>query len=176
MLDGHSQQDTNEFDELDGLLSMNELTDFDMGKYTMKLLAGTDRLYKLKNDRSSKLMETMSTFRQEQRFCDVVLSVKGERHLAHKVVLASASSYFASMFGQPRHIEAHTTDDIDLSKLIHCPIAMSLILDFIYTSQIQLSEKVVCYSNLNPLRTDVVYILRPSPSSSKKQKNIFLFF
>ena len=55
MLNGHSQQDTNGFDELDGLLSMSDLSEFDMGKYTMKLLAGSDRLYKLKTDRSVEI-------------------------------------------------------------------------------------------------------------------------
>ncbi len=143
MLDGHSSQDINGFDELDGLLSLNDLSEFDMGKYTMKLLPGSDRLYKLKSERSSKLMDTMAIYRKEQRFCDVVLCVKGERHLAHKVVLASASSYFASMFGQPAHIEANTTEDIDLTKLVPCTIAMNIILDFIYTSQVQLNDKIV---------------------------------
>jgi len=144
MLDEHSQQDSNEFDELDGLLSMSDLSEFDMGKYTMKLLTGSDRLYKLKTDRSSKILDTMAIYRKEKRFCDVVLCVKGERHLAHKIILASASSYFASMFGQPAHIEARTTEDIDLTKLVPCPIAMNIILDFIYTSEVQLSEKIVC--------------------------------
>ncbi len=143
MLNEPFQQDNNALDDLDGLLSMSDLSEFDMGKYTMKLLTGTDRLYKLKTDRSSKLMETMAIHRKENRFCDVVLCVKGERHPAHRIVLASASSYFASMFGQPAHIEAQTTEDIDLTKLVPCPLAMNIILDFIYTSQVQLSEKLV---------------------------------
>jgi hypothetical protein len=144
MLNGQSQQDTNGFDELDGLLSMSDLSEFDMGKYTMKLLAGSDRLYKIKTDRSARLMDTMAMYRKEERFCDVVLCVKGQRHLAHKVVLASASSYFASMFGQSAHIESHTTNDIDITKLVPCPFAMNIILDFMYTSQVQLNDKSVC--------------------------------
>jgi hypothetical protein len=144
MLDEHSHvADTNGLDELDGLLSLSDLSEFDMGKYTMKLLAGSDRLYKLKNDRSSKLLETMATYRKEKRFCDVVLCVKGERYPAHKIVLASASSFFASMFGQPGHIEARTTEDIDLTKLVPCPFSMGMILDFIYSSEIQLNDKCV---------------------------------
>jgi hypothetical protein len=47
------------------------------------------------------------------------------------------------MFGQPAHIEAQTTEDINLTKLVPCPLAMNIILDFIYTSQVQLSEKLV---------------------------------
>ena len=144
MLNGQSQPDTNGFDELDGLLSMSDLSEFDMGKYTMKLLPGTDRLYKIKTDRSARIMDAMALYRKEERFCDVVLCVKGERHLAHKVVLASASSYFASMFGQSAHIESHTTNDIDLTQLVPCPFAMNVILDFMYTSQVTLSDKYVC--------------------------------
>ena len=143
ILNMHSHQDTNGFDELDGLLSMNGLNEIDMGKYTMKLLADSDRTYTLKNDRAAKLLETMSSYRKEQRFCDVVLCIKGERHLAHKIVLVSASSYFASMFGQAGHIEAYTTKDIDLTQLVPCPKAMNIILDFLYTSQVQLNERSV---------------------------------
>lgn len=143
MLNGQSQIDTDEIDELDGLLSMNDLSEFDMGKYTMKLLSGSDRLYRLKTDRSVRLMNTMAMYREKELFCDVSFRVKGQRHLAHKIVLASATSYFDSMFGQSNHIEANTTQDIDLSKLISCPYAMNIVLDFIYTSQVQLNDKCV---------------------------------
>jgi hypothetical protein len=143
MLNEQSQHDTNGFDELDGLLSLSDLGEFDMGKYTMKLLASSDRLYKLKNDRSAQILDTMSMYRKEERFCDVVLCVRGQRHAAHKIVLASASSYFASMFGQTAHIESRTTEDIDMTKLVPCPFAMNVVLDFLYTSQVQLSDKYV---------------------------------
>ncbi|CAF2485136.1 unnamed protein product [Rotaria sp. Silwood2] len=143
MLNGHSQIDTSEIDELDGFLSMNDLNEYDMGKYTMKLLSGSDRLYQLKTDRAARLIDTMNMYRKQELFCDVSLCVKGQRHLAHKIVLASASSYFASMFGQSGHVEAHTTEDIDLTKLVPCPYAMNIILDFLYTSQVQLNDKCV---------------------------------
>ncbi|CAF1588213.1 unnamed protein product [Rotaria sp. Silwood1] len=143
MLNGHSQQDNNQFDDLNGLLSINNLGEFDMGKYTMKLLTGSDRLYKLKTDRQARLMDTMSLYRKEERFCDVVLCVQGIRHPAHKIVLASVSSYFASMFGKSGHIEAFTTEDIDLTKLVPCPFTMNIILDFMYTSHVQLNDRCV---------------------------------
>ena len=143
MLDEYFQADTDRADDLDGLLSLTDLSVFDMGKYTMRLLAGSDRLYKIKNDRSSKLLETMANYRKEKRFCDVVLCVKGERYPAHKIVLASASSFFASMFGEPSHIEARTTEDIDLTKLVPCSFSMGIILDFIYTSEIHLNDQCV---------------------------------
>ena len=130
-------------DDLDGLLAMSDLLEFDMGTYIIKHLPGSERLYKLKVHRANRLMDTMATFRKEQRFCDVVLRVNENRHPAHKVVLASASYYFASMFGQPGHIEAQTTEDIDFSKLVPCPTVMDLILGFIYTSEVQLNDKTV---------------------------------
>jgi hypothetical protein len=143
MLNGHSQLDSNGIDELDGLLSMSDLSIFDMGKYTMKLQSGTDRLYRLKPDRAAHIMNTMAIYRKDEIFCDVVLCVKGLRYPAHKIVLTSASSYFASMFGQSGHSEAHTTQDIDLTKSVPCPNVMSIILDFLYTSQVQLNDKCV---------------------------------
>jgi hypothetical protein len=145
MLNGHLQLDTNDIDELDGLLSMNDLGEFDMGKYTMKLLSGVDRLYQLKTCRAAHLMNTMAMYRKQGLFCDVTLCVKGQRHLAHKVILAAASPYFSSMFGQSGHIEAHTTRDIDLSETVSCPNAMNIILDFLYTSQVQLNDKSVSF-------------------------------
>ena len=145
MLNGHYQEDLTEINELDGLFSLNELGEFDMGKYTMKLLSGsgTDRLYRLKADHAAGMMTTMAMYREKQLFCDVALRVQGQRHLAHKIVLASASSYFASMFGPAGHLEARTTQDIDLSKLIECPHAMHSILNFLYTSEIQLNDQCV---------------------------------
>lgn len=143
MLNGSSPHSTNDPDELDQLLSMSDLSEVDMGKYTMHLLPGPDRLYRYKSDRPTRLLEMMDAYRKEERFCDVVLCVKGERFPVHKVVLASASPYFASMFGQSGHIEAHTTEDIDLTKLIPCKGALQAILNYIYTSQVQLNDKNV---------------------------------
>ncbi len=110
----------------------------------MKLLTGSDRHYQLKTNRASRLMDTMALYRKQELFCDVSLCVKGQRHLAHKIVLASTSPYFASMFGPSGHIEAHTTQDIDLTKLIPCSNTLNIILDFLYTSQVQLNDKIVC--------------------------------
>jgi hypothetical protein len=143
MLNGHYQIDSNEVDELDEFVSLNDLRESDMGKYIVKLLPGSDRLYQYKTDRSDRLITTMAMYREKELFCDVSLRVKGQRYLAHKIVLASASSYFASMFGQSGHIEAHTTQDIDLTELVSCPYALNIVLNFIYTSQVQLNDRCV---------------------------------
>lgn len=129
--------------ELEQLFSFDGFNEFDMGKYTVKVLSGSDRLYQIKTDRSARLMHTMANYREKKLFCDVTLCVKGQRFLAHKIVLASTSAYFASMFGRNYHIEANTTRDIDLTELVLCPEAMNIILDFLYTSQIQLNDRCV---------------------------------
>ena len=138
-----SLSDQNGLDDLEGLLSMGGMMEFDMGNYTVKHLPGSERLYKLKMDRPARLMETMGAYRKEQRYCDVVFRVNDSRHPAHRVVLASASAYFASMFGHSNYLEARIKEDIDFTQWVPCPTVMDLILDFIYTSQVQLNDKVV---------------------------------
>lgn len=157
MLDEHSLNSIDKNGLFDQLPSLDDLRDFDMGKYTMRLVTGTDRLYKIKTDRSSKLLEIMAEYRRENRFCDVVLCVNEERIPAHRVVLASASSYFASMFGQPAHIEARTTEDIDLTKLLPCPTVVRKIVDFIYTSQVELNDRIVCKIQKNIFLSSVYF-------------------
>ena len=70
-------------------------------------------------------------------FCDVVLLTSDQKKEfpAHKAVLASCSSYFHAMFTNfdERHQNRIVLQDID-------PIALGLLLDFLYTSQIQVTE------------------------------------
>lgn len=145
MLNGHSQlpSQTSDIDELDGFLSMNGLNVIDMGKFIMKIQPNSDYVYQLKTDRASGAMNMMAKYREEGLFCDVILLVNDQQHPAHKIVLASTSRYFASMFGQPAHIEAQTNQVIDLSKTVRCPHVMTIILNFLYTSQVQLNDNCV---------------------------------
>lgn len=143
MLSEQSQETNNAPDEFDQLFSMSELGEFDMGKYTMKILPNSNRLYHYKVDRLADRLKLLNDYRQENRFCDAILSVKGVQFPVHKIVLASASGFFASMFDHQKNGEAGTPGDFDLSKLTSCPKALELILDFIYTSEIQLNDKVV---------------------------------
>ena len=143
MLNGHCNFDSHGFDECDTRFSLDDLRTVDMGTYTMKLLSNSDRLYKLKNERAAALLETMSKYRQQGLFCDVVLCVHDCLYPAHKIILASASSYFASMFGQRGHIEAETSRSIDLTQTVPCTRVMNIILDFLYTSQVTLNDQCV---------------------------------
>ncbi|CAF1195502.1 unnamed protein product [Adineta ricciae] len=114
-----------------------------MGKYLMKILPGSDRFYRYKTDRASRMLSIMDSHRKEGRFCDVVLCVKGERHPVHKLVLASASPYFASLFSHQNMFQADALEEVDLTKTCPCPVALKIILDFIYTSEVQLNDKIV---------------------------------
>ena len=83
---------------------------------------------------------TYSQFIYRANFlCDVVLLTSDEQQEfpAHKAVLASCSPYFYAMFHH-RFDESHqnriTLKDID-------PKALGLLLDFLYTSEIQVSQE-----------------------------------
>lgn len=127
-----------QIDDLETFLSMEQLTEFDMGKYTMKLLQGTNRLYKIKTENSISLMLTMLKFRQETRFCDVIFSVNGQHFPAHKIVLASASPFLCDLFQKHQQHQI-----IDFSSYATSPVIMNSFLDFFYTSEVQLDEKSV---------------------------------
>ena len=69
--------------------------------------------------------------------CDVVLLTSDQQEFpAQKAVLASCSPYFHAMFDRfdESYQERIVLQDID-------PKALGLLLDFLYTSQIQISEQ-----------------------------------
>ena len=134
-------------EDLESLLSMDQLTEFDMGKYTMKLLQGTSRLYKMKVEHLIPSMATMALFRREGQFCDVVLSVHDQQYPAHKIVVASASAVLADMFQQRNYFQGAMVATIDLYAHVTNPIIMDPLLDFLYTSEVQLDEESVSKQN-----------------------------
>ena len=76
-------------------------------------------------------------FYRANYLCDVVLLTTNQQEFpAHKAVLASCSPYFHAMFDRfdESHQERIVLQDID-------PKALGLLLDFLYTSQIQISEQ-----------------------------------
>ena len=68
--------------------------------------------------------------------CDVVLLTDKHEFPAHKAVLASCCKYFYAMFDRfdESHLNRITLKDID-------PKALSILLDFLYTSEIQVSQE-----------------------------------
>lgn len=93
-----------------------------------------------------KTMAGMNAFRKCGKLCDVTLEVEGHNVLAHRVILASASSWLCEMFTSQedsgtsgsddttqRHIKIHGVDYDSLSTLIN----------FAYTCKLDVpSEKV----------------------------------
>ena len=78
-------------------------------------------------------------FHRENFLCDVVLLTSDKQEFyVHKLVLAACSPYFRAMFkgfqesGQNRIV----LQDVD-------PKALSLLLDYIYTSKTQINEETV---------------------------------
>lgn len=81
----------------------------------------------------------MNGLRESEQLCDVVLEVEGERIPAHRVVLASLSSYFRAMFtgemaeSKKRVITINGVDAESLRTLI----------EYAYTATIKISEENV---------------------------------
>ena len=88
---------------------------------------------------------------RENFLCDVVLltSDQQQEFRAHKAVLASCSSYFYAMFNHfdESHKRRIVLKDID-------PKALGLMLDYIYTSEIQVNK-----GNSQVLKVSITYIM-----------------
>lgn len=78
--------------------------------------------------------------RQEGSLCDIVLICKGDSFPCHKITLASASPYFRAMF--TRGMSECGKSEICLNNVE--PRILSIILDFIYTAEIRVTEENVC--------------------------------
>lgn len=82
----------------------------------------------------------MQLMRSHHMLTDVVLEVGSELFHAHKVVLAAASPYFKAMFtGGLRECEMSR---VKLQGV--CPTSMGVLVKFMYTGTINVSELTVC--------------------------------
>uniref|UniRef100_A0A8C6T135 Kelch like family member 10 n=1 Tax=Neogobius melanostomus TaxID=47308 RepID=A0A8C6T135_9GOBI len=72
--------------------------------------------------------------RRTNMFCDAVLKVEDDEFPIHKVILCSSSSYFRAMFENGDHLHNR---DFTIGGI--SPEVMSLVLDFIYTGNVNLS-------------------------------------
>lgn len=81
----------------------------------------------------------MNGLRKDRSFCDVVLKVGREEMHAHRCVLAGGSPYFRSLFlGQ--FTEA-SMKEIDLSAVTVDVLAMEIILNFIYSGEVDINSE-----------------------------------
>lgn len=86
------------------------------------------------------ILKMMSVMRCHQMLTDVTLVVGTEKMKAHRVMLAAASPYFKAMFtGGLKESDAAEITIHDV-----CPTTMCIILNFIYTGQIRVTELTVC--------------------------------
>ncbi|KAK4029684.1 LOW QUALITY PROTEIN: ring canal kelch homolog [Daphnia magna] len=84
----------------------------------------------------SKAFSKFNMMRKEKFLCDVVLiTTNQEEFPAHKAVLASCSPYFHAMFScfEESNQNRIVLQDVD-------PKALSLLLDYVYSSEIQVNE------------------------------------
>ncbi|XP_050389710.1 kelch-like protein 40a isoform X4 [Patella vulgata] len=90
-------------------------------------------------ERAANLLTGFSKLYQNKEFVDVILVVGSSEYPCHKNVLAGSSPYFMAMFSNnmaERHQEKVTLNDMDAQTL-------SLVLDYIYTGQVMLTEETV---------------------------------
>lgn len=91
------------------------------------------------HERSSNLLKGFSKLYKNKEFVDVTLSVDGLEFPCHKNVLAISSPFFMAMFSNDMaesHQEKITLKELD-------SLTMELVLDYIYTGQVTLSEDTV---------------------------------
>ena len=87
---------------------------------------------------SYEMFETLNKMRENQSLTDVVLRVKGKEFHAHRVILAASSRYFDAMFSSGMKESLQT--EVQLTELFLTEKAFELLLYFIYTSFLPLTE------------------------------------
>ena len=96
-------------------------------------------LYTASEEHFSSTLHFMNDLRKEGSFCDIVLKVGQDEMHAHRCVLAAGSPYFRSLFlGQ--FTEA-SMKEINLSAVSVDVAAMELILNFIYSGEVDINSE-----------------------------------
>ncbi|XP_044150124.1 kelch-like protein 40 [Bufo gargarizans] len=85
------------------------------------------------------LQDGLKDMLDNNKFIDCILKIKGKEFPCHRLVLAACSSYFRAMFVSD--LEESRKKEIDLEDVD--PDVMEKILNYIYTSEIEITEKNV---------------------------------
>lgn len=96
------------------------------------------------------VLEALNHQRLSSKLCDVILKISDEQIYAHSNILAAASPYFDSLFGShdlprafsqklPQIIEIHIDGPADPTY----KKAVQKVVDFMYTSRIELDPGIV---------------------------------
>lgn len=87
---------------------------------------------------SREMFQNLNKMRENQAYTDVILKVKGKSFHAHKVLLAASSRYFDALFSAGMKESSQTEVELKGDDLTE--EAFTLLLDFIYSSVLPLSE------------------------------------
>ena len=87
---------------------------------------------------SREMFETLNKMWENQTHTDVILRVRGKGFHAHRVILAASSRYFDAMFSSGMKESLQT--EVELTELYLTEEALGLLLHFIYTSILPLTE------------------------------------
>lgn len=82
-----------------------------------------------------KIFKKLDTMRQEQRNCDIIISVEGKEIYANKDILCAASDYFDAMFSHDT-VE-NESGVVEMKEVSY--VAVKKCVDFIYTGKLSTS-------------------------------------
>ncbi|XP_078611811.1 kelch-like protein 12 [Branchiostoma floridae x Branchiostoma japonicum] len=91
------------------------------------------------SDHSNGVLWALNEQRIQEKFCDVVLEVEGQKILAHRNVLAACSSYFDAMFGG--NMAESRSSQVTLTEV--SPGAVSQVIEYMYTGQVHVDREHV---------------------------------
>lgn len=95
--------------------------------------------FDLSAEHKSDMFEKFCNLRKERILCDVTLHLGNKQIKAHKILLASSIPYFHSMF--THDLVESRQNNITLKDMD--PDSVGIIIDFIYTSKLYISQKNV---------------------------------
>lgn len=88
-----------------------------------------------------EMFEILNKMRESQSYTDVILRVKEKSFHVHKVVLATSSRYFDAMFSSG--MKESSQIEVELKEHYLTEEAFEMLLNFIYTSHLPLTESNV---------------------------------
>lgn len=88
---------------------------------------------------TNSAFKVMNDLRWNKELCDIVLCIENQKFLAHKVVLAGCSPYLLAMFTNGMLETAK--DHVEIQGID--PVAMEIILAFMYTGTIEITVENV---------------------------------
>ena len=95
--------------------------------------------YEKLSNRQSNILTNLNNFRADTQFCDVLLQVENTTFPAHRNILSATSNYFFTMF--TINMKEKYERRIKIEEML--ADTMKIVLDFIYTGNIQITEKNV---------------------------------